>query len=132
MQRHRGFAQGRLAGGELIPGLWRDADRLPVAQQFFELFCFCAQQLVLAELVALPHLHQVPWREHPEAGRQILDLYDDRLPATADEKASGVYKFFSAAARYGNFFNINYSVSNVVFIFLSTTNFFRSRFIGER
>ncbi len=44
-------------------------------------------------------------REHPEAGRQILDLYDDRLPATADEKASGVYKFFSAAARYGNFFN---------------------------
>ena len=68
MQLNQGFAQGWLAGGELIPVLWLDADRLPVAQQFFELFCFCAQQLVLAELVALPHLHQVSWGEHPEAG----------------------------------------------------------------
>ena len=44
-------------------------------------------------------------RVHPEAGKQILDLFDDRLPATADEKASGIYKFFSVGARYGNFFN---------------------------
>ena len=68
MQLHQGFAQGRLASGELIPVLRLNADRLPVPKQFFELFGFCAQQLVLAELVALPHLHQVPRREHPEAG----------------------------------------------------------------
>ena len=58
----------RLASGELIPVLRLDPDRLPVAKQFFELFGFGAQQLVFAELMALPHLHQFPWREHPETG----------------------------------------------------------------
>ena len=68
MQLDQALPQVRLASGELIPVFRLDPDRLPIAEQFFELFGFGAQQLVLAELMALPHLHQFPWREHPEAG----------------------------------------------------------------
>ncbi len=43
-QLHQASRRCGWLAGELIPVLWLDADRLPVAKQFFELFCFCAKQ----------------------------------------------------------------------------------------